>query len=554
MFAPEGTVYLCSVPWSNSYQHVYHDGLGNAGNIIDNFGWGNGRTDNYTYIREHNNIRVPYNTDSIYGVNYCVYQNNGKWFFSFVTSIEYINNNTSLLHLEQDVFQTWGANINWSTVCYVEREHVNTDVVGQWRAPEPAFTLEPVTVRTYEFTNLDEKTIIIATNAIPHLKSGVSGTIFTQHTADDFDGSDPVEGGLYGGIFSGARLYAFRDSDSALAAEFLTNLNLCGAAESVSAMWMMPSACVTITDNNQVGLRTHFTGSFNAPNTHGGGYVPRNNKLLLYPYTFATVMNFNGGTVDLKFEDFSTYGDIQYQIDCAIDPSAATYFRATNYQVTGTNNDTLLPLTVCPQCSWPYGAYQNWLAQNQDKISSATMWNALQGIGGVVTLAAAVALFASGVGSAGGAALLAETIGTGKILTAGAAAAGAAISAAKSADTLEASIESQSKVPNHVGGSTSSNALYGVGLGSAGISCYGLQYDCARRIDQFFDVFGYQIDEKKIPNFTGRPSWNYVKTINANLGGNVPTDALALINKCLDAGVTFWHTTQVGNYALANSL
>ena len=81
-----------------------------------------------------------------------------------------------------------------------------------------------------------------------------------------------------------------------------------------------------------------------------------------------------------------------------------------------------------------------------------------------------------------------------------------------------------------------------------------LEYHSAKRLDMFFDVFGYQIDEVKVPNLTGRPSWNYVKTVGANMTGTIPADRLRTINQSLDSGITFWHTTDVGNYALNNQL
>ena len=58
-------------------------------------------TTDYTYIRESTDIRVPYNADSIYGINYCAYQVDTKWFFAFVNTITYVNNNLSMAELIQ---------------------------------------------------------------------------------------------------------------------------------------------------------------------------------------------------------------------------------------------------------------------------------------------------------------------------------------------------------------------------------------------------------------------------------------------------------------------
>ena len=34
--------------------------------------------------------------------------------------------------------------------------------------------------------------------------------------------------------------------------------------------------------------------------------------------------------------------------------------------------------------------------------------------------------------------------------------------------------------------------------------------------------------------------------------GNVPADDMALINEIYNSGITFWHTSDIGNYSLNN--
>ena len=38
------------------------------------------------------------------------------------------------------------------------------------------------------------------------------------------------------------------------------------------------------------------------------------------------------------------------------------------------------------------------------------------------------------------------------------------------------------------------------------------------------------------------------------LSGSVPAGYLAMFNRLLDSGVTFWHTDDVGNYSLNNAI
>ena len=76
----------------------------------------------------------------------------------------------------------------------------------------------------------------------------------------------------------------------------------------------------------------------------------------------------------------------------------------------------------------------------------------------------------------------------------------------------------------------------------------------AKIIDEYFTAFGYKVCRIKAPNITGRPAWNYVKTIGAQVSGNIPEYAETALKAMLNNGVTFWHTNDVGNYSLDNSI
>ena len=76
----------------------------------------------------------------------------------------------------------------------------------------------------------------------------------------------------------------------------------------------------------------------------------------------------------------------------------------------------------------------------------------------------------------------------------------------------------------------------------------------ARKIDDYFDMYGYAINEVKVPNRSSRPYWNYVQTVNCNLRGNVSSAILNELKNIYDAGITFWklgannNDTLVGMY------
>ena len=68
-----------------------------------------------------------------------------------------------------------------------------------------------------------------------------------------------------------------------------------------------------------------------------------------------------------------------------------------------------------------------------------------------------------------------------------------------------------------------------------------IKSEYARKIDDFFSAFGYKIMRNKIPNITGRLNWNYVKTMSANITGDIPTSDMQSLKAMFNKGVTLWH-------------
>lgn len=82
-----------------------------------------------------------------------------------------------------------------------------------------------------------------------------------------------------------------------------------------------------------------------------------------------------------------------------------------------------------------------------------------------------------------------------------------------------------------------------------------IKEEYARIIDNFFSVYGYKVNQVKIPNITGRQNWNFVKTIDCNVYGDIPEEDLDIIRAILDNGVTFWHNpSNFLNYNVSNSI
>ena len=82
-----------------------------------------------------------------------------------------------------------------------------------------------------------------------------------------------------------------------------------------------------------------------------------------------------------------------------------------------------------------------------------------------------------------------------------------------------------------------------------------IREEYAKIIDGFFDMYGYKVNETKIPNIKSRTNWNYLKTQNVNLVGDIPDNDIQELKDIMNSGITFWHNPQTFlDYSQTNSI
>ena len=99
-------------------------------------------------------MRIAKKAEDLYDCNYLAFQNvafGKKWFYAFITSVEYINNETSEITFEIDRIQTYWFDLKLKQ-SFVEREHSSTDNIGDNIEPEP------IELGEYMFDNYMELT------------------------------------------------------------------------------------------------------------------------------------------------------------------------------------------------------------------------------------------------------------------------------------------------------------------------------------------------------------------------------------------------------------
>lgn len=498
-------------------------------------GLGGVEAENCTYQRQDQAIRYPAGIDSIRNYNYIRYQNenySSKWFYAFITKMEYVNDNVTLIYLKTDVYQTWMFDfvIHES---YVEREHVNDDTIGLHTYPELLET-GPYTMNSGILPNFydpqncgivvqisewlyDNPAFTEAFNMQNRIPSGTFYIWFNLNT-------DTPEGQADISAFTRVLREYQNGKSEAILSIFPYPLS---ALNSRTAHVTTPVGDIKkITSSGDPDI--FWNGTINRPGNLNG-YTPKNNKLLTYPYCYFYYDNNNGSIQEYHFEDFT--GNPGFRALGAITTGINGKMIPTNYknQSGNLNYQYGVNLGNMPLGSWTNDIYANWLALN----STAQNYEMEQAqIRGLLN-----------------AGLAASTGNIGGFLE-------SQISVQETVRNTMIQREQHAMLPNQAGGDVANSPLnYSSGNNDGVFGIMTIKSEYARIIDDYFSAYGYTVNALKIPNITGRENWNYVKTIEANLTGNMPQDDLEEIKTILDKGITFWHKPEnFLNYNVNNSI
>lgn len=125
-FQPDTVVYLCSTQLkiNNKNQLTFANANEQYQFFMSNMKY---QFTNFSYQRQNNRIRVPIHIDKLWNCNYVMYQNKhytNKWFYAYITRLEYKNENVTDVFIQTDAFQTWQFDITYKE-SFIEREMIN---------------------------------------------------------------------------------------------------------------------------------------------------------------------------------------------------------------------------------------------------------------------------------------------------------------------------------------------------------------------------------------------------------------------------------------------
>lgn len=144
--APNSTIILLSgVPLDNTYTDTFYFATKalQESHFLSAGQYTRHTFQQQTYQRVKKGVaRVDSPADDIYNCNYMLFQNTAygnKWFYAFITDLEYVNDNTTDVFFELDVMQTYLFDYELEQ-CYVERETPVRDDFGANIQAEPVQT------------------------------------------------------------------------------------------------------------------------------------------------------------------------------------------------------------------------------------------------------------------------------------------------------------------------------------------------------------------------------------------------------------------------------
>lgn len=508
-----------------------------------------------TFIRDTQQIRLNVPYADVYKCNYLMFKNTAfenKWFYAFVTKVEYISDTVTGFNFVIDIMQTWLPNIDYQIgKCFVDREHAAKDYVGSNLVDENInLGTEPVCFNTEEYVFDDYSVYLVATRSV-------------------------LDDGSYVPVKLASNLVYPLYIDT----KYNVKTEIDQFYERISFFYIKPGYADAIVGIYEVPTEFKDGGSKtiqfrNVDNFELDRYKPKNKKLYTYPFSYLKCSTNTGNSAIYRFELFyvpderpqdptspdydensrpflifpPSFTITGYPYPTAVVECSPNYYAGVTPPggAVETAYDYSVVISDFPVIPWKNDVYSAYLAQNKSANGIAQINAMINSTSGVVN--AAVSGVTTGLvnpltGIVAGASGLANAlIGSGSI-----------------GDVMAqqyAQRERMQHIPPQASGQLNADGL-NLALGRTGFHFY---YMCAqqqylKQADDYFTMYGYKTNETKIPNLNVRREWTYTKTIGCNVHGNIPAEVALAINSVFDNGIRFWKNPgNIGNYDLDNGV
>lgn len=336
--------------------------------------------DGATYQRKDGALRFDGNMEDLIQYNYCMYRNthySNKWFYAFVTAMEYKNDHCTYIYLKTDVFQTWQFDLVYKQ-SFVEREMINVanDTPGANLEPESLEGGEYKVASTADVAELTPYFITVYSKETITLRDP-SGTEHAINIA-------ALSGGPYNefqinGIPTNCYFLCCDNLDAYKRMAY-SILNINNQSDYVVACFTIPQIAaignlhylMPVVDAHTfviAGDATATTKTLTSTPAALDGYSPVNQKLRQYPYLYIGFNPPQGTQKVYRYENF-TNGTPSFKFLSEVNPNPTVSIIPQNYRgATGDSLSDQVSLNGYPQLSTKVDVYNSWLAQNTGIIN-----------------------------------------------------------------------------------------------------------------------------------------------------------------------------------------
>lgn len=510
-------------------------------------------------------VKVPIYFESLDEVNYIMINNNTKenrWYYGFIDRCEYLSDRASDVYYSLDPMMCYQDEMRFSE-CFVERIHTPTDRIGEHTFPEN------IEHGPYMFSKKANLAGITAPSYYGDITQPGSGDnkingwqmVFVIPETD-------YSGGIQASGYRPLPLHFNVAKDFLDLEGWLKSRK--GNTSDIVAGYMVPDQYIDLDDS------THTIKQFTEPKTYErshkrpgkvGDYTPVNKKLLTYPYIYMTVSNCSGTFTEFRYEDYD--GEFKYSVTGSPLPGQSLIFRPQIPGIPGaySNNWGMLsaPWPTIPIANDSYAA---WLAQHKGALEVANMGVAFglsknlravatggtqQAVQGSLNAYDSVYNMKNSKGQSSGAgAMSGISSGVFGAINVANNYMNVALDSYQAMASIVATKQDASAIPDTVKAVGVNDINYETGdFGFIYFETH-IKEEYARIIDDFFTMFGYQVNRKMRPQPWTRPRYCFLKTVGETLaptyGGNGMPDrirqgATALFNK----GIRLWRYNKIGN-------
>ena len=502
----------------------------------------------FTYQRKDGVIRFGALIDDILGYNYVMYRNTAysdKWFYAYITRMEYSSDQVTNIYIKTDVWQTWQFDLTYKPVL-IDREHQNTDVAGDNVLPEGLELGEFVT--NGAVTNFGAASSFVTVVEVSQVENtGDSATLGYSWVDSGSYNTTPILNDITRGttplIVSGADdflkirdVYDWAGLGDAIVNVYMLPSTLVGTTHQINLVAIRgatPKNALALVPADQSGVTSMTNTTITRPTTVDG-YTPVNKKVLTAPYCFFNISNNSGSSIPFHYEDFGT--TIKFNIEGTFGAGGNVKAIPIDYKgISSSENglDYSISGAKYPICSWKSDSYTNWLTQNG--VNMTTEWRSGLLSGAISSVGS---LFAGGALGFGG-----GIVNTGANLL--------GLATEQHLAKTRANF-----VPDQVKGNLNAGDIVWAKYTSPFTYLpMSVKAQFARCIDEYFSQYGYKCNRVKTPNITGRRNWNFVKTIGCYIEADIPQDDLQEIKSMFDRGITFWHNPATfADYSQSNDI